>query len=173
MSEFATAVDREADWLKLEPLVGYSALTGDDGPFDYIGPRPKRLSQHPRQVHVFRERYTERRIATGTKWAQHDLVLAVLWPLNSPERSDSEQAALDDGLDRLVERVRGRLIDHDHGGRFFAVVETEGVNGAIEVRYPDWRTIVTPSPVDAPLAPGHAYVVEVRYPAFDVITEEI
>lgn len=172
------AVDREEAWLSTEPLVPYPALrsvVGNDGPFQYIGARVRRMAQGFPQIHVIRERFVEQRLSTGNKAVRHDMLLGILWPklLNS-ERADVELLALDSAIERVVIRVRDSLsaqaARHTHGTRFWSVGESGGVltDAGIDVRYPDWRGIL--GVVDSPLAAGASYVVEIRYPAVEYVS---
>lgn len=168
------AADREAAWLALEPNPGYPPLFDDGvngGHFDYVGARPKRLAQYPRQLHVYRARTEETREDSGHKQQTHTLIAVVLWPkAQIPEEADQAQAALDAALEALLDRIRGTLRDHTHGQRFWSAGESggigpSGVTGNIEVRMPEWRTLLGESDTLF----GNTFVVEVVYPAVDML----
>lgn len=170
---FEDVIARETDWLSTEPLAGFDALLRhetNDGPFDFIGEYTRRLAQHPRQLHVYRERSLVMRESTGTKRLHHSMLVGVLWTQTAPpERAYVEQTQLDLALARLVQRIGGQLDDHTHGQRFFSAGETGSLSPAegIDVRWPDWRSAIVQA--DSPLAMGRAYVVEVRYPIVEFV----
>lgn len=163
----------EVAWLSTEPLAGYDPLLiegGNGGVFDFIGEHTRAIAQHPRQVHVYRERTVERRNSTADKVLTHDMLCAVLWTkVLASEQAHVEQQQLAAAVARLVERIRGTLNNHTHGDRFWSAGETGGVvtDSGIDVRMPDWRSVL--SLADQPLGIGDAYVVEVRYPIVEFV----
>lgn len=170
------AADREAAWLSTEPLAGFPPLLkvgANGGFFDVVMARPRRLSQKPKQIHVYRSSTVEQRENSAYKTQVHTLTLVVLWPrVLNDEQAHTDQLQLDTAIESLVARVRGLQLDHTHGGRFWSVGEIggllPGVAGQIDVRMPDWRSIFVD--VDQPIATQRSYIVEVVYPAVDFVS---
>ncbi len=165
---YSDALIREAAWLRddlsgdgLPPLL---AGVGDDsGPFQTVEAYGRRLDQRGHQLFVCRDPYLERNAGNVWREAVHGIALMILWRQQSnASRAEVDQLALDEALERVLDRVRGLPTDHRHGERFFSVAEDAG---GIRVEYPDPRTILTPG--DGPLAAGNAYTVLVRYTASD------
>lgn len=167
---YADALIREAAWLRLD-------LSGDDlpplladvgdgtGPFQTVEAYGRRLDQRGHQLFVCRDPHVERRMDNAGHWRQgdHGIALMILWRQQSnASRAEVDQLALDEAIERVLDRVRGLPTDHTHGDRFFSVAEDPA---GIRVEYPDPRTILTPG--DGPLAAGNAYTVLVRYTATD------
>lgn len=169
---FADALIREAAWLRqdlagdgLPPLL--SDVGDGTGPFQTVEAYGRRLDQRGHQLFVCRDPYTERNAGNVWREGTHGIALMILWRQQSnASRAEVDQLALDEAVERVIDRVRGLPADHTHGGRFFSVAEDAT---AIRVEYPDPRTILTPG--DGPLSQGNAYTVLVRYTASDVFKE--
>lgn len=165
---YADALTREAAWLRADLAgVGIAPLLVDvgdgSGPFQTVEPYGRRRDQAGHQLFVCRDPYTERNAGNVWREGAHGIALMILWRQQSnASRAEVDQLALDEAIERVLDRVRGLPTDHTHGGGFFSVAEDAA---GIRVEYPDPRTILTPG--DGPLAAGNAYTVLVRYTASD------
>lgn len=167
---YSDALQREAAWLKADlALFGRRPLlagVGDgSGPFGVVEAYGRRLDQKVHQLYVCRDPYVERAADAAGVWREgtYGIALLILWRKGSnAANAEAGQLALDEALERVLERVRGLPTDHTHGGRFFSVAEDPG---GIRIEYPDPRTVADLA--DAPLAAGNAYTVLVRYSASD------
>lgn len=168
---YSDALIRETAWLR-DDLAGDGIRpllidVGDGtGPFQTVEAYGRRLDQRGHQLFVCRDPYVDRNVDAAGQWREgtHGIALMILWRQQSnASRAEVDQLALDEALERVLDRVRGLPADHSHGGRFFSVAEDPA---GIRVEYPDPRTILTPG--DGPLSAGNAYTVLVRYTATDV-----
>jgi len=122
----ADAVDREAEWLR-SAGDGLPALLAPAGPWDVVqGYVPRSPAQLQCSIYVTRSRLRDPRVANQRKRPAHSFRLRLLWPIGSTSTdrvAEDEQRAFDNAIDLLVQRVRGTVGDHTHGGRFLSVAE--------------------------------------------------
>lgn len=167
---YSDALLREAAWLQadlagddLRPLLD---TVGDlSGPFGIVEAYGRRKNQDVHQLYVCRDPYVERAMSRDGVWREgvHGIALLILWRKGSNAgTAELGQLALDQAVERVLERVRGLPTDHTHGGRFFSAAEDAA---GIRVEYPDPRTMADVA--DGALAAGNAYTVLVRYTATD------
>ncbi len=126
---FADALTREAAWLRAD-LAGDGLLplldtVGDlSGPFQTVEAYGRRLDQRGHQLFVCRDPYVERNAGNVWREGVHGIALMILWRQQSnASRAEIDQLALDEAIERVLDRVRGLPTDHTHGGRFFSVAE--------------------------------------------------
>ncbi len=131
MPNTATAVVREAAWLAQVGAGGLpSLLEVNGGPFEvvqaYYGRSP---AMRRRSIFVMRSNLTELRLGGLRKIDRYVFRLVVRWPSKSSTgRMETDEAEFDAAIDLLLQRIRGPVGDHTHGGAFLSVAEE--ANGA-------------------------------------------
>jgi hypothetical protein len=137
----ADAITREAAWLNTfgDGLPALAAAQG--GPFTVVQARMSRTpATRQTALYLTPAIYSEERWANFRRLGTYNFRAAVFWPIGSTTTgvtiAEVEQQALDDALELVVERIRGLLEDHTHGGRFLAVAEAPA-HGGISVHYTD------------------------------------
>ena len=131
MPDTATAVTREAAWLAQAGAGGLpSLLTADGGPFEVVQPYYGRSpAMRKRAIYVMRSNLTELRLGGLRKIDRYAFRLIVRWPSHSSTgRIETDEADFDAAIDLLLQRIRGPIGDHTHGGAFLSVAEE--ANGA-------------------------------------------
>jgi hypothetical protein len=127
----STAVAREAAWLAQTGVGGLpSLLETAGGPFEtvqaYYGRSP---NMRKRSIYVMRQSLTEMRLGGLRKIDRYSFRLIVRWPSKSTTgRMETDEADFDAAIDKLLQRIRGPVGDHTHGGAFLSVAEE--ANGA-------------------------------------------
>lgn len=121
----ADAVDREVAWLSTSGDGLPALLASAGGPFTNIQAYwPRTPGRRNTNLYVLRRSFTLRRFANVRQMATHELVLKIVWPLQSGQgRAEDDQRALDAAIDKLVLRIAGFPGDKSHGGRFRSVAE--------------------------------------------------
>ncbi|MEU0940102.1 hypothetical protein [Embleya sp. NPDC005971] len=121
----ATAVDREAAWLRTSGDGLPALLAVDGGPWDVVQAYMSRTpGQRKRQLYVVRERVEQPRTSVGRMMATHHFKLKIIWPMSSGDgNAEASQRAFDAALDVVLQRVAGFLGDKTHGGRFLSAAE--------------------------------------------------
>lgn len=124
----ATPAQLEAEWLTASGDGLPALLAADGGPWDVIQAYwPRTPAVRQRVIYVMRGQLDEDRVANQRKRQAHAFRLRLEWPIGSSTTAiglwESEQEALDNAVELLVERIRGQLRDHSHGGRFLSVAE--------------------------------------------------
>jgi len=130
MPDTSTAVPREAAWLAAVTAGLPSLLVADGGPFEIVQPYYTRSpAMRKRSVFVMRGNLTEMRLGGLRKIDRYTFRLIVRWPCHpSGGRMESDEADFDAAIDLLLQRIRGPVGDHTHGGAFLSVAEE--ANGA-------------------------------------------
>ena len=123
----ADAVAREVAWLSTTGD-GLPALLAPAGPWSVIQAyRPRTPSTRLSGLYLMRTGYVEERWGNQRKLVRHTFHADLIWPIGSTTTGvtiwEAEQAALDNAVDLLVQRIRGQLFDHTHGGRFLSAAE--------------------------------------------------
>lgn len=144
------APDREVDFLVTTGDGLPSLLTNSGGPWGVITRGwPSRLPAQDSGLYLLRLALTEQRFSNARKLIRHDFTVRAWWPLGTsggvPGDWQADQIALDTAVDLLVQRIRGTVGDHTHGGRFLSVAEAPDP-GRIIVRFADPEATVTGSP---------------------------
>jgi hypothetical protein len=153
---YADALDSEEAWFT-SSVAGLPALLEPAGPFDVVSAGIKRLSQAPRQLFLGHGPTTDRRQSKDSdRRVDHEIVALIFWPSTvASTRADEDQEALDDAVDKVLQRVRGPADDDStHGGRWWHV-------GDARVEPPNPATILAFADVQG--AVGRGYSVAVRY----------
>lgn len=121
------AVAREVAWLQ---TVGDSipALLAPTGPWTVIQAYKSRTpSTRVSGIYLRRPSYVEERWGNARKLITYSFHADLVWPIGSTTTGstiwEAEQAALDAAVDLLVQRIRGTMLDHTHGGRFLSSAE--------------------------------------------------
>ncbi|AIG81254.1 Hypothetical protein AJAP_42415 (plasmid) [Amycolatopsis japonica] len=128
MPGISDAIKREAAWLTSSGDGLPALLQVDGGPFKVVQARmPRTPPTRAAGLYLLPGNYTDDRWANQRKLATYSFRAAIYWPLGTTtvtaNIAELEQDALDDAIGLVVERVRGLLGDHTHGGRFLAVAE--------------------------------------------------
>ncbi len=136
-----TPVDREVEWLSIAGDGLPALLKASGGPWDAVqGYWPRTPATKKQTIYVLRGLMTERRYSSQRKKQSHDLRLRLVWPFGSSTTAtnmwETEQRAFDLAIDALVARIRGTVVDHTHGNRFFSAAE-EPEPAAIVVSFDD------------------------------------
>lgn len=144
------AADREVAFLVTTGDGLPSLLATVGGPWGTIERGwPSRLPTRDSGLYLMRLTVTEQRFSNARKLVRHDFQGRAWWPLGTSgaELGDwqAEQAALDTAVDLLIQRIRGTVGDHTHGGRFLSVAEAPDP-GRIVVRFADPEVTATASP---------------------------
>jgi hypothetical protein len=125
-----TPQQREAEWLCTTSMGDGlpSLLKADGGPWDVVQAYwPRTPPRHKTAIYVLRPQFAETRLSNQRKLQTHTFRLKCLWPIGATTTQsglwEDEQQAFDEAVDLVLERVRGTLMDHTHGGRFLSVAE--------------------------------------------------
>lgn len=159
----ADAVAREAAWLAASADGLPALMKSAGGPFDVVQAYWPRTPHHRQSgVYVLRHSLHESRLSNQRKLDHYEFRLKLWWPVGSTTTAsgiaENEQAAFDAAIDLVVQRVRGYVADHTHGGRFLAVAEAPE-HTRIAVHFHDPEATATASPA--------CLRAEVTYPADD------
>lgn len=123
----ADAVARETAWLAAfdttDGLPGLLAAYG--GPFDVVQAYvPRTPAQRRRALYVLRSNLRVERFGFNRKINHHTFMLRLSWPQTSPSGdAESVQAAFDEAVGLVVDRISGLFLDKTHGARFMSVAE--------------------------------------------------
>jgi len=152
---YGDAVTREAAWFNTANALPALALA-QGGLFDIVAAYPRRISQRPRQLYLWRSSAVDKREAmTGQRSWTHRMVAEIIWAAVRPtSEADADLALIDGAVDSVLQRIRGGG-DASHGGRFF------DQPGPVQVVYGDVPQGL--SPTDAPTSAGLAWVVRIAY----------
>lgn len=123
----ADAVAREVAWLTTTGDA-LPALLAPTGPWSVIQAYKSRTpSTRLSGIYLRRPSYVEERWSNQRKLVRYTFLADLVWPIGSTTTGvqlwEAEQAALDVAVDLLVQRIRGTLFDHTHGGRFLSSAE--------------------------------------------------
>lgn len=143
------AVAREVAWLSTAGD-GLPALLAPAGPWSIVqGYRSRTPSTRLSGIYLLRTGYTEERWGNQRKIVRYSFLADLVWPVGSTTTGtliwETEQAALDAAVDLLVQRIRGPLFDHTHGGRFLSSAEAPDP-ARISVSFSDPDQTATASP---------------------------
>ena len=121
------AVAREVAWLRATGD-GLPSLLAPSGPWSVIQAyRSRTPSTRLSGIYLMRTGYTEERWGNQRKLVRYTFLADLVWPVGSTSTGmaiwETEQAALDSAVDLLVQRIRGQLFDHTHGGKFLSAAE--------------------------------------------------
>ncbi len=149
-------LERETAWY-LQAVPGLPVLVGDpDGPFHVVASQVRRLTQHRNQLYLGILSSVEGRGSkNGARRIDHEITALVLWGRRqSGARAHVELDALDDALERVVQRVQGTPELPKHDGRWWMVSPTT-------VEFPAPTTILAFADVIGAADPAH--LRSVRY----------
>lgn len=138
----ADAVSREAAFLSAsdDGLPNLLASASPAGPWTVVQAYWTRTprTQVP-SIFVTRARIADSRAASQRIRPGYQFRLKLVWPVRQTAAGllETEQQALDDAVDLLVQRIRGPLGDKSHGGRFLSAGETPGRPPAVSVEFAD------------------------------------
>ena len=139
----ADAVQREAAWLATSGDGLPSLLVADGGPWDVVQAYlPRTPVQRQSQIYVLRRGFNTHRFAQQRRMPTYQFHLTCLWPVGGTSIgtgiAEDEQAAFDNALGLLVQRIEGFVSDKSHGGRFLSIAEGDASNSTrIDVQYTD------------------------------------
>jgi hypothetical protein len=156
---YADAPEREASWYSTDPpqpsgFVPPPLLQANGGNWALIQARAPKTIGRESAIYIVRDKGRELRNALGEKEWQHHLVAVLFWPLDSAD-AETDQAALDAEMVKVLARIRGPWLDKTHGGAFASVGED---SNEIQVDYGD---------VIVQVANGGPLEVHVAYMATD------
>ncbi|MQS14520.1 hypothetical protein F7Q99_20185 [Streptomyces kaniharaensis] len=137
----ANAVTREAAWLTTFGDGLPALLKANGGPWDVIQAyMPRTPAAQKTQLYVLRRRWQTDRLSIGRRLPSYHFHLVAYWPIGATttgtQIAETEQAAFDNALYLLVQRIEGFATDHSHGGRFLSVAEAPPTT-VIDVEYGD------------------------------------
>jgi hypothetical protein len=135
----ADAITREAEWLRASGDGLPALLKEHGGPFEVVQGRfPRTPNTRQPRLFLVNGPYTDERWGNQRKLGTYSFRAAMWWPIGatvvSTDIAEREQQAFDEAIELVIERVRGFLHDHTHGGRFLAVAEAP-VSSDITVQY--------------------------------------
>lgn len=143
----ANAVDREIAFLRAsgDGLPALHKIAG--GPFDRVHAyRPRTPNQNVTSLYLRRAGITDERWANQRKKPRYAFHVALEWRIGATttavELAEDEQRAFDAAIELVIERVRGTLDDHTHGGYFLSVAEAP-TPSHIDVSFTDPETTLT------------------------------
>lgn len=141
MAGIGDAVDREVAWLRSSGDGLPALLKADGGPFQVIQARNARTPQTRQSgLYLTPARVNDARWGNARKLATFSFRASLWWPVGVTTVgvgiAEVEQQALDEAIGLLIDRVRGLMGDHSHGGRFLAVAEAPA-STEIDVQYTD------------------------------------
>jgi hypothetical protein len=101
-------------------------------------------------LYVMRPSISEARFANQRKLDGYTFRLKLWWPIGATVASvgiaENEQQALDQAVDLTLQRIRGHVFDHTHGGAFLAAAEGPAGTARIDVRFLDPETSMSANP---------------------------
>jgi len=122
----ATAVKREAAWLKTSGDGLPGLLESAGGPFDIVQAYLQRTPPEVRSLYVLRSRLVSTHFAAVRRMPKYRFLLRVVWPIRDPQgEAEDDQQLLDDAVELVLARITGFTHDKTHGGRFLSVGETD------------------------------------------------
>ena len=147
----ADAVDREVTFLTAsgDGLPALQSSANPPGPWNIIQAYwPRTPATRQSGLYVLRPQLADDRWTNQRKLAQYDFRIRAIWPIGGTTTSsgigEQEQRALDAAIDLLIQRIRGTLGDHSHGGQFMSVAEAPAPE-RITVRFDDPETTMAAS----------------------------
>jgi hypothetical protein len=137
----ANAVDREAAFLAASGDGLPALLVPLGGPFEVLqGYWPRTPNQNVTALYLRRTSIADERWANQRKKPRYGFHVRLEWRIGSTSTSvgiaETEQRAFDAAIELVVERVRGKLDDHTHGGYFLSVAEAP-TPSHIDVQFTD------------------------------------
>lgn len=156
MAGVGDVLEREEAWYR-QVVPGLPVLVdAPDAPFAIVASQVRRLAQHRNQLYLGILTSTEGRGSkNGGRRIDHEVTALVLWGRRqSGARAHVELDALDDALERIVQRVQGTPELPNHDGRWWMVSSTT-------VEFPSPMTILAFSDVVGAADPAH--LRSVRY----------
>lgn len=133
------AVAREVSYLRATGD-GPPALLAPSGPWQIIQAYwPRTPNTRQTGIYLLRPTVLETRFSNQRKLDSYEFRGRLWWPIGSTSATGSwedEQAALDNAVDLLIQRIRGLPFDHTHLGNFLSVAEAPDP-GRITVRFED------------------------------------
>jgi hypothetical protein len=143
----ATAVDREVAFLAATGDGLPALATAAGGPFEVLqGYWPRTPNQNATALYVRRISITDERWANQRKKPRYQFHVRLEWRTGSTSTAagiaETEQRAFDAAIELVIERVRGTLGDHTHGGYFLSVAEAP-TPAHIDVAFTDPETTLT------------------------------
>jgi hypothetical protein len=146
----SSAIDREVEFLTASGD-GLPELTkAAGGPWDVVqGYWTRTPATRKTAIYLLRPSVAEYRFSNQRKIQTHQFRGKLWWPIGATTVQtglwEDEQRAFDAAVDLLVDRVRGNVFDHTHGGRFLSVAEAP--DGArITVQFADPEQTLGSSP---------------------------
>jgi hypothetical protein len=135
----ATAVAREAAWLRTSGDTLPALLTSAGGPWQVVqGYWPgARFAAKQTGVYVLRHRLIMPRFGGRRIMPGYQFDLRAIWPVKTATSpvAETEQQNFDNAIDQLLQRIDGLPGDKSHGGRFLSA--GEGLEGtAVQGLYP-------------------------------------
>lgn len=122
----ATAVTREAAWLATSGD-SLPALLAPAGPWQVVqGYWPgARLATQKTGIYLDAKTIADNRASNQRIRPQYEFTLQLIWPVRTTATplAETEQQALADATDLLLQRIRGPVGDKTHGGAFLSVAE--------------------------------------------------
>lgn len=150
-----SAVAREVTWLTATGDGLPSLLAADGGPWGVVQSYWARTpADRVSGIYLLRVARTETRWAAQRKRITHNFRGLLRWPIGSTTTGtgiwETEQAAFDDAIELLTERIRGFVGNHTHGGQFLSVAEAPDP-ATITVRFdpPEQTLILSPAMLTA------------------------
>lgn len=122
----ADAVSREAGYLASYGDGLPALLTANGGPWDVIqGYWTRTPATQKTTIYVLRSTLSDDRVANIRIRPTYEFTLKLVWPVRqtATQMLETEQQALDNAVDLLIQRIRGPVGDKTHGGRFLSVGE--------------------------------------------------
>lgn len=143
----ANAVDREATWLARSGDGLPALLRAAGGPFDVVSAYlPRTPNQNHTSLYVRRTRISDDRWSNQLKRPRYSFAVRAEWRIGTSAIGEGiaemEQRAFDAAIELVVERIRGTVGDHSHGGLFLAVAEAPAP-ASIDVTFTDPETTMT------------------------------
>jgi hypothetical protein len=137
----ANAVDREVAFLTTTGDGLPALLTAAGGPFAVVqGYWPRTPNTNVTALYLRRSRIVDERWTNQRKKPRYSFTARLEWRIGSTSTAagiaEAEQRALDAAIELVVERVRGLVGDHSHGGMFLSVAEAP-VPPQIDVSFVD------------------------------------
>lgn len=150
----ADAITREVAWLTTTGDGLPALLRKDGGPFQLVqGYTPRTPATRQSAVYLGHGSYLDERWGGQRKLGTYSFRASLVWPIGTTTTgqgiAEAEALAFDTAIEALVERVRGALGDHTHGGRFLAVAEAPVHTGITVVYVPPEQTLVSDSTLRA------------------------
>lgn len=143
----ANAVDREAAWLATSGDGLPALLRSAGGPFDVVqGYLPRTPAQSQASLFLRRTRISDDRWSNQLKRARYSFSVRAEWRIGTTTAGlgigEAEQRAFDAAIELVIQRIRGTLADHSHGGAFLSVAEAPSP-ASIDVSFVDPDTTMS------------------------------